>query len=185
MTFVRTGHVFIGDPPLLEGYDDEAYFIREHELWRTEIQRVYGTHGFGSSRNMRYCFVLLDVGSEERAKLWVSKVFSIALEGREGKEKKGELAFVQYMERSLRSDDGDKVMRCVSVWWSITNDTSHTLAEISCTSVEDLLRAGECFGAELFCLIKGTVHVERESFAFQPFIDGVALSFRCFDTNRP
>lgn len=74
MAFLKPGNLSIGFVSSLEGFNEERCFIRDPKSWSQKIQRAYGTHEFGPSRNMVNSFVLLQLGSEEKAKLSVLQI---------------------------------------------------------------------------------------------------------------
>lgn len=93
-------------------------------------------------------------------------------------EEEGEVAFLNLMDCSAPRDSVEEVLRFLSLQWSADNDQDHVLAESSCISEEGSLRVGKWFGVERFCLIKGTIRMVKEKFAFQPFRCGEACPFR-------
>lgn len=102
--------------------------MKELRSWPYETRRVCETDDLGPARNMLNRFVLLESGSEDKARLWVAKVILVFRMGMTRNGKEGELAFVQPMVCSPSHDNVDKVMGCGSLQKVTDDATDQTIA---------------------------------------------------------
>lgn len=114
LTFLKSGYVVGSYVMKLEPYDQKICRIVVSDFRTRKLQRVFGTSGLSSGRNLRNRFVFLEDGSGKRAKLWVDKVLHLFQVHAKGCEKRKEFALVNYKNWALPRNNVDRALGCVS-----------------------------------------------------------------------
>lgn len=117
-------------------------------------------------------------------KLWAGKVLLLLRMKVKGWEEEREFAFFQDKDVSSPRDNVGRVLRSVSLRWSIDDDIDYTLAEGGRSSSEQLLSDGVLLGVKPFRFVRRTIHVVRENFSEAPYTEELPWPLRGFYINR-
>lgn len=148
------------------------------------LQNVFTTSEFGSSRNLRNSCVLFEGGKNKNTKPRGAKALLPFRMHVRYFDKKKELAFVRYMDVSPSRDDVGRALRFERLRWSTDEDIDYTLAQRDRSTKAKELKTVEQFGADPFRSIKSTIHVMRENFDVVPCYEETPWPSRRFCTNR-
>lgn len=107
------------------------------------FQRIFGTHEYGSGRNMRGIVLFYRKGEVRRKLALGGKCFAIAHDRSKMNGRGRGICFFKNTECSSPRDCVDKVLGRVSLQWSSDNESDPKLAKRSYISREDLLTPGE------------------------------------------